>query len=186
MKKVSTDSQDASNSKTALLIVDVQNGVLGKEGETYQGEKLLTNLEHLIEKARKAEAPVIYVQHNEPGQLDPNTFKWQIHERLAPKEDELKIQKHHPSSFHDTTLLDELRGLGVNKLVIGGLQTEWCIDATIRHAFSLGFDVTVVEDGHSTMGTSTLPAEKVVEHHNRIFKGGFASLRKAADIDFNQ
>ena len=83
-------------------------------------------------------------------------------------------------------LLEELRKLGVNKLVIGGLQTEWCIDSTVRHAFSLGFDVTVVEDGHSTTDTSTLPAEKVVEHHNRIFRGGFASLRKTADIDFNQ
>jgi len=181
---VSTDSQDESNSKTALLIVDVQNGVIGKKGETYQGEKLLTNLEHLIEKAREADVPVIYVQHNEPGQLEPNTNEWQIHHRLAPKKDDIKIQKHHPSSFHDTHLLDELKKLGVNKLVIGGLQTEWCIDSTIRHAFSLGFDVTVVEDGHSTTDTTTLPAEKVVEHHNRVFKGGFASLKKAAEIEF--
>ena len=179
VKKVSTDS------KTALLIVDVQNGVLGKENETYQAEKLLNNLEHLIKKARIADVPVIYVQHNESGQLEPNTFRWQIHDRLTPKEDDIKIQKHHPSSFHDTNLLEELKRLGVNKLVIGGLQTEWCIDSTVRHAFSLGFDVTVVEDGHSTTDTSTLAAEKVVEHHNRIFKGGFASLKKAAEIEFN-
>jgi nicotinamidase-related amidase len=184
VKKVSTDSQDATNSKTALIIVDVQNRVLGKKGDTYQGEKLLSNLEHLIEKARKANVPVIYVQHNESGQLEPNTFEWQIHDRLAPKEDDIKIQKHHPSSFHDTSLLEELRRLGVNKLVIGGLQTEWCIDSTVRHAFSLGFDVTVVEDGHSTMNSPTLAAKKIVAHHNRIFKGGFASLKKAAEIQF--
>jgi len=180
---VSKNSQNATNSKTALLIVDVQNGVLGKEGDTYQAEKLLSNLEKLIEKARETDIPIIYVQHNESGQLEPNTFRWQIHDRLAPKEDDIKIQKHHPSSFHDTSLMEELRRLGVNKLVIGGLQTEWCIDSTVRHAFSLGFDVTVVEDGHSTMGTPTLAAEKVVEHHNRVFKG-FASLKKAAEIKF--
>ena len=181
---MSTDSQDASNSKTALLIVDVQNGVLGKTGETYQGEILLSNLAHLIKKAREADVPVIFVQHVEPGQLEPNTIEWQIHDRLDPKKNDIKIQKHHPSSFHDTVLLEELRKLGVNKLVIGGLQTEWCIDSTVRHAFSLGFDVTVVEDGHSTTDSPILPAEKVVAHHNRIFKGGFASLKKAAEIEF--
>ena len=180
---MASDSQNAKLS-TALLIVDVQNGVIGKEDETYQAEKLLSNLEHLIQKAREADVPVIYVQHNESGQLEPNTFEWQIHNRLDPKEDDTRIQKHHPSSFHDTTLLEELKRLKVNKLIIGGLQTEWCIDSTVRHAFSLGFDVTVVEDGHSTMSTPTLSAEKVVEHHNRIFGGGFATLKKASEIEF--
>ncbi|MCW4012986.1 MAG: cysteine hydrolase [Candidatus Bathyarchaeota archaeon] len=166
------------------MIVDVQNGVLGKENQTYNAKEVLNNLEHLIKKARTANVPVIYVQHNAEKHLEPNTFNWQIHKTIAPTKDELRIQKHHPSSFHDTSLLEDLRKLGVTKLVIGGLQTEWCIDSTVRHAFSLGFDVTVVEDGHSTMDTSTLSAKKVVEHHNRIFKGQFACLKKAAEIDF--
>lgn len=181
---MSKNNQNTTNSKTALLIVDVQNGVLGKENNTYQAEKILCNLEHLIKKAREANVPVIYVQHIESGQLEPNTFEWQIHDRLAPKEEEIIIQKHHPSSFHDTSLIEDLSRLGVKNLVIGGLQTEWCIDSTVRHAFSLGFDVMVIEDGHSTMDTPILTAKKVVEHHNRIFKGGFASLKKAAEIEF--
>lgn len=77
-----------------------------------------------------------------------------------------------------------MRKLGVNRLIICGLQTEWCIDSTVRHAYSLGFDVTVVEDGHSTMDTQTLTAAKVIEHHNRVFGGGFACLKPAKEIDF--
>ena len=173
-----------SNSKTALLIVDVQNGVLGKENQTYETERLLSNLEQLIKKAREANAPIIYVQHNAAGQLEPDTFEWQIHNRLAPDIEDIRIQKLHPSSFHDTVLEEEWRRLGATKLVIGGLQSEWCIDSTVRHGFSLGFDVTVVEDGHSTMDSSTLEAEKIVEHHNRIFKGQFAKLNPASEVEF--
>ena len=178
------NNQQENNSKTALLIVDVQNGVLGKKNQTYQADNLLNNLEYMIKKARKANVPIIYVQHIEPGQLEPDTFDWQIHTKIAPKGDEIRIQKRHPSSFHDTSLEAELRRLGVTKLVIGGLQTEWCIDSTVRHAFSLGFDVTVVEDGHSTMDSPILEADKIVKHHNRIFKGGFACLRLASEIEF--
>ena len=181
---MSENSQSTTNSKTALLIVDVQNGVLGKENQTYEAERLLSNLEYLIDKARKADVPIIYVQHNAAGQLEPDSFNWQVNERLAPKEGDIRIQKHHPSSFHDTSLEEELRRREINKLVIGGLQTEWCIDSTVRHAFSLGFDVTVVEDGHSTMDSLILGAEKIVEHHNRIFKGGFAGLKVASEIEF--
>ena len=177
-------SLNAANSRTALLIVDVQNGVLGKENQTYEAERLLSNLEHLIIIARESNAPIIFVQHNAAGQLEPDSFEWQIHNRLAPEEDDIRIQKLHPSSFHDTVLEKELRRLGVTKLVIGGLQTEWCIDSTVRHGFNLGFDVTVVEDGHSTMDSPVLKAEKIVEHHNRIFNGQFASLKKAAEIEF--
>ena len=181
---MSENNQCGNKSKAALLIVDVQNGVLGKDNATYQTEKLLSNLELLITKAKEANAPIIYVQHNAVGQLEPNSFEWQIHDRVAPKGEELRVAKRHPSSFHDTSLEEDLRRLGVTKLVIGGLQTEWCIDSTVRHAFSLGYEVTVVEDGHSTVDSPIITADKIVEHHNRIFKGGFASLKKAAEIEF--
>ena len=100
---MSKTNQQASK-KSALIIVDVQNGVIGKDNETYQSEKLLSNLEYLIEKGRKANVPIIYVQHNQDGQLEHGTNDWQIHDTLAPKSGDIRIQKHHPSSFHDTDL----------------------------------------------------------------------------------
>jgi len=167
----------------ALLIIDVQNGVLGKENETYQAATLLNNLENLIKRARGAAIPVIYIQHNE-GDMKPCAPSWQIHHRVAPQHGDLVIQKANPDSFQDTNLEEELKILGVRKLIIGGLQTEWCIDSTVRRAYSLGFDVIVVEDGHSTMDSPVLSAAKIVEHHNQVFGGRFARLRKAADVDF--
>ena len=185
MIKTSKKLKNISDSKTALLIIiDVQNGVLGEEDETYNAETLISNIEGLLKKARDTKTPIIYVQHNEEEQLEPNTKRWQIHPRLTPKPGDLIIQKHHPSSFHDTNLEKELRKLQINRLVICGLQTEWCIDSTVRHAYSLGFDVTLVEDAHSTTDTSTLSAAKVIEHHNRVLGGGFAILKSAKEIDF--
>lgn len=172
-------------SSTALLIIDVQNGVLGKPNETYRAESLLNNLEDLIKRARKATTPIIYIQHNE-NEMKPTPTEWQIHPRLTPQKGDLIIQKRHPDSFQDTLLEEKLRELGAGKLVIGGLQTEWCIDSTVRRAYSLGFDVTVVEDGHSTMDSSVLAASKIVAHHNQIFGGRFARLKLGKDIDFEQ
>lgn len=77
--------QTVTESETALLIIDIQNGGLGEENETYKAETLLSNIEKLIKKARDTKTPIIYVQHNEEGQLEPNTINWQIHPRLAPK-----------------------------------------------------------------------------------------------------
>lgn len=181
--KLSKNTKPAKKSKTALLIIDVQNDVLGKPNETYRAESLLCNLEDLIKRARKATIPVIYIQHNE-NEMKSNTIGWEIHPRLTPQKGDVIIQKRHPDSFQDTPLEEKLRELGVKKLVIGGLQTEWCIDSTVRRAYSLGFDVTVVEDGHSTMDSSVLDASKIVAHHNQVFGGRFARLRQGRDIDF--
>jgi nicotinamidase-related amidase len=105
---MSQNTREQKKSETALLIIDVQNGVFGGEGETFNGEDPLNNLEYLIEKARESEIPVIFVQHNTGvGQnLEPHTDGWQIHPRLNPKVGDLKIQKSHPDSFHDINLLD--------------------------------------------------------------------------------
>jgi nicotinamidase-related amidase len=183
--KMSNNKKPAKKNNTALLIIDVQNGVFGKPNETYRAEPLLDNLEDLIKRARKASVPVIYVQHNE-GEMKPNTTDWQIHQRLTPQKGEIIIQKRHPDSFQDTPLEETLLKLGVKKLVIGGLQTEWCIDSTVRRAYSLGFNVTVVEDGHSTMDSSVLDASKIVAHHNQVFGGRFARLKQGRDIDLKQ
>ena len=96
--KLSKNTKPTKKSNTALLIIDVQNGVIGKTNETYRAEYLLNNLEDLIRRARKAAVPVIYIQHNE-GEMKPNTTDWQIHPRLTPQKGDVIIQKRHPDSF---------------------------------------------------------------------------------------
>ena len=143
---------------TALVIIDVQMGMFDEDEPVHNGEPLLQTLSGLIDKARQASVPVVYVQHND-SQFIEGGPDWPIHPSIAPQAGELVVQKRTPDSFHETNLQDELGKMGVKKLVIGGIQTEYCVDTTSRRAFSLGYDVTLVENGHSTWDNKHITAE---------------------------
>ena len=174
-------------SDTALLIIDVQLGNFTGADPIFQGEKLLSKTLNLIEKARSNGVPVIYVQHNgkKGGTFEPNTELWKIHPMIAALDDDIIVQKHTPDSFHETTLIDVLEKLGAKKLIIAGLQTEYCIDTTTRRAFSLGYNVSLVSDAHSTWD-STVSAKKIIDHHNLVLGDWFATLVQESEVIFSQ
>ena len=76
--------------------------------------------------------------------------------------------------------------MGVGRLIIAGIQTEFCVDTTCRRAFSLGYDITLMSDGHSTWDTDVLPADTIIAHHNRTLGGTFATLKRERDILFRE
>ncbi len=168
---------------TALLVIDVQMGMFDEEDPVFQGDVLLEILQGLISHARKADVPVIYVQHND-SQFVAGERDWEIHPSIAPQDGELIIQKHTPDSFNETDLGDELGEMGITKLIITGIQTEYCVDTTSRRAFSLGYDVTLVEEGHSTWDNRHLSAEQVIAHHNSTLDGWAVAVKPAAEIQF--
>lgn len=172
--------------KMALIIIDVQKGLFEKSDMTYRGEELLGTLQKLISRARGAKIQVIYVQHDggKGHILAPGSPGWPIHPAIEPLANETVIHKLDPDSFLNTTLQSELDSHGISKIIIAGLQTELCIDTTIRRAYSLGYDVTVVEDGHSTCDSDTLKAYQIIAHHNSIFSSWFAKIERADEIDF--
>jgi len=131
--------------------------------------------------------PVIFVQHcGSEGEVhEPGTEGWGIHPSVAASPDELVIQKRHPDSFQDTTLRAELRARGISSLIITGLQTEFCVDTTCRRAYSLGYDVILVQDGHSTWDTDDLTARQIIAHHNRVLGSGFVALKAADEIELS-
>jgi nicotinamidase-related amidase len=94
------------------------------------------------------------------------------------------IQKQMPDAFHDTNLWRILKVRRIKKLVIVGLQTEYCIDTTCRRAFSLGFEVTLVRDAHSTWNSPLLSAQQIINHHNHVLGGWFTALKKEQEIEF--
>lgn len=167
---------------TALLIIDAQNEMFDESNPVYKSEELLENLQSLIEKARSANVPVVYVQHNDGGLVKGTDF-WEIHPAISPKDSDSVIQKWTPDSFHETALQDELKAKGTQNLVIAGNQTEYCVDTTTRRAFSLGYKVTFVKDGHGTWDSDSLSAEQIIGHHNSVL-GSFADLKETKEVQF--
>ena len=94
------------------------------------------------------------------------------------------VQKRHPDSFQDTNLRQELASRTIERLVITGIQTEYCVDTTCRRAYSLGYDVTLVKDAHSTWDSDHLTASQIIAHHNDVLGGWFAELKEASEIEF--
>jgi nicotinamidase-related amidase len=175
-------------SDVALLVIDVQMFGFGDDSPVYVGESFLANICDLIARAQAAGVPVVYVQHcGAVGEIgEPGTPAWEIHPAIAPAEGEPVVQKRHPDAFQETALQAELASRGIKRLVIAGMQTEYCVDTTCRRAYSLGYDVTLVSDAHSTWDTEHLTAPQIIAHHNATLGGWFVTLKAADDIIFKE
>ncbi|WKA56820.1 cysteine hydrolase family protein [Planococcus shenhongbingii] len=166
--------------KTALLIIDAQNEMLAGANPVFNKEELLENLQYLIEKARSADIPVVFVQHNDKA-LVAGTYDWQIHRSIRPQEGEPSVQKRTPDSFHETDLEKALKTWAIENLIVAGNQTEYCVDTTCRRAFSLGYTVTLVKDGHGTWDSDSLNAKQIIDHHNEVLSY-FADVKNAKEV----
>lgn len=131
---------------TALLVVDVQNGIV--EG-THERDAVVANVAHLVEKARREDVPVVWVQQYDE-RLATGTDSWRIVPELSPDDAEPLVPKSYADSFEDTTLESVLAGLGVGRLVVVGAQTDECIRSTLHGAVVRGYDATLVSDAHTT------------------------------------
>ncbi|MFH8241785.1 isochorismatase family protein [Streptomyces sp. NPDC018321] len=175
---------------TALVLVDLQVGLLAGENAVPDADALLDRLRPLAEKARALGVPVVHVQDDDLG--DTDSAEWQIDPRLGVADGDLKVRKAECDSFHETDLDEVLRSRGVRHLVVAGLVTELCIDSTCRKAVTIGYDVTLVSDGHSTPATN-LPVEAIIDHHHQILDGYGVYIKRrpyeirlqsAAEVDF--
>jgi len=173
---------------TAVLIIDVQNGVV--EG-TYERDTVVAKIGGLVEKARAEHVPVVWVQHSDAG-LALESDEWQIVPELAPAADEPKVRKSYGDSFEDTNLEDVLATLAIGRLVVAGAQTDECIRSTLHGAITRGYDATLVSDAHTTEDQSEWGAptpDLVIAHTNLYWKyheapGRTAGTVTAADVNF--
>lgn len=155
--------------QTALLILDAQVNMLEGATAVHAAAELLAKVRGLISWARRSGATVVYVQ-NEGGPGDPDqpgTPGWEIHPDIAPRAGDVVIRKASPDAFEGTPLRSELQARGVKDLIIAGMQTELCINATCRSASRFGYDVTLVEDAHSTFDREDTRAEEIIDQYNR-------------------
>ena len=153
---------------TALVIIDVQTGLVSGANPVYQLDALLENISTLIARARSTGTPIIYVQDNDVDEI--GSPGWQIHPTIAPEPGDLLIRKPETDAFYGTTLQHELVVRGLSHLIVVGCKSEVCVDATCRKAIDLGYQVTRVSDAHSTTDIAVLTAPQIIAYHNYILQ----------------
>jgi nicotinamidase-related amidase len=172
----------ADRPNTALLVLDVQNGVVQA---AHKRDAVVTNVEQLVDRARQAEVPVIWVQHDDE-QLAKGSDEWQIVSELTPDDREPRVEKRYFDAFEETTLEDILSGLGVGRLVVVGAQTDACIRSTLHGAIVRGYDATLVGDAHTTEDLTewgSPPPDQVIAFTNLYWDVHTAPGRQAGTVD---
>jgi nicotinamidase-related amidase len=173
---------------TALLVIDVQNGVVRG---AHERDAVVANVGSLVDRARQEQVPVVWVQHSD-DELARGSDEWGIVPELSPRQAEPRVEKRYGDSFEDTDLESVLSGLGVGRLVVVGAQTDACVRSTLHGAFTRGYDATLVSDAHTTEDQSAWgapPPAQVIAHTNLYWTyqrapGRTAGTVATKDVDF--
>lgn len=174
---------------TGLLVVDVQNGVV--DG-AHERDAVVANVASLVDKARRAGVPVIWVQHSDE-ELEQGSDPWRLVPELAPGDGEPLVHKRYGDSFEETDLEEVLARHRIGRLVVAGAQTDACIRSTLHGALVRGYDATLVSDAHTTEDQTAWgapPPEMVIAHTNLYWTyhsapGRTAGTVSTADVEFD-
>jgi nicotinamidase-related amidase len=177
--------------RSALLIIDIQNdyfpgGRMELEGADQAAAQAATALAHF----RSHSLPVVHVKHLSvrPGAtfFIPGTEGAEIHRQVQPREGETVIEKNFPNAFRETSLEGKLEALGVKNLVVGGMMTHMCVDASVRQAADLGYRVTLLADACATRAQTfageTVPARQVHAAFLAALSGFYAKVINAHEL----
>ena len=166
---------------TALLVVDVQNGAVRN---AFNRDAVVANINILVERARSAGVPVIWVQHSDE-EMPRDSDAWQYVAELQMAPDEPVVHKSFGDSFEETNLEEVLAQRGVGQLVVAGAQTDACIRSTLHGAVVRGYDATLVADAHTTEDLSPYgapPPDQVIAHTNLYWRYHNAPGRKGGTV----
>ena len=174
-----------------LLIIDIQNDYFpGGAFPLADPEAAAQRASEVLARFREAGQPVVHVQHvwdgPDPAFFAPGSEGVEIHELVAPADEETVVQKAHPNAFLETDLSEVLQRLGVDELVVAGMQTNLCIDASVRAAADLGHTVTVVGDACAATALEhagrSVDAADVHAAFLGALDGNYATVVTAADV----
>ncbi|MFJ5236863.1 cysteine hydrolase family protein [Pseudomonas neuropathica] len=175
---------------TALLIIDVQRALCSGEYQCYDIQRVIDTINGLSARARQAGVPVVLIQHEEKDSPFAHGAEgWQLADELLTVASDLRVRKTTRDSFYQTDLSKFLPSEDFERLVICGLQTDYCVNATARRAHELGYDVVLAADAHSTVDNGNMSAEDIIAEHNKDLAhltGSVARIdvKPAADITF--
>lgn len=171
---------------SALLVIDMQVGLLHGPQVPHEKTRLLDHVCQLITRARAQQVPLFFARHTGPAgsPIAADSALWQLAPELPLAASDRCFNKSRPSCFAATPLLAWLQEAGVKRLTIVGMKTEYCVDTTCRAASDLGFEVVLVSDAHSTTDSTVLSAEQIIAHHNTTLAGPFVRLVNTRDCTF--
>jgi nicotinamidase-related amidase len=171
-----------------LIVVDVQNIMFETPGaELFKGDRVLATIKSLIAKARAADIPVLYIQHTTEGigsEFEKDSHNWQVRADIAPLPDDVTSLKYSYDAFFNTNLDAKLKALDAEQLIFCGLQTEVCVDTTVRSALAHGYKSMLVGDAHSTYDNDVIKAKDIVAHHNTVLNRRFCEVVMSGDVEF--
>lgn len=178
----------ANRPDTALLVIDVQNGVVKK---AHARDTVVANIATVVEKARAARVPVVWVQHVSE-QLKNGSEAWRIVPELDPRASEPVVAKAWGDAFEETELESVLAGFKAGRLIVTGAQTDECVRSTLHGALVRGYDTILVSDAHTTEDSTSYgspPPDLVIAHTNLYWKyqtapGRAAGTVTTAEVDF--
>ncbi len=173
----------------ALIVIDMQQGSFGGATPRHDTPGLIGRLNRLAAAVRAGGGAVIFVQHDGPpgDPHHPSQPGWRLLEELDARSADTIVRKTACDAFLDTTLDATLRVLSIDRLIITGCATDYCVDTTVRSALARGLSTIVPSDGHTTGNRPHLPAAKIIEHHNAIWADfiaprGPALVQPCADL----
>lgn len=166
------------NNQTALLLIDIQNDYFDEGANPLVGSlEASLNARKILDSFRNKNLPVIHIQHlsSRPGSTFflPGTTGAEIHSNVAPLANETVIVKHFPNSFRETDLFTCLSGNNIDNIVVCGMMTHMCVDASVRAAKDLGFNCTLIADA---CATKNLTFNNQVIEANQVHHSFLAAL----------
>lgn len=173
---------------TALLVIDVQNTLCQGPWAVFNVASTVDHINAVIQHTRSTGGTVVFIQHEEDHEaMQYGSPGWQLFDALDARADDLRVRKTACDAFFKTDLRSLLAARGVDHVRVCGMQTEYCVDSTVRGALANGLSVTLVGDGHSTLDNGVLSAEQIIRHHNATMAnlGNFGptiQVRTAAEV----
>jgi nicotinamidase-related amidase len=152
--------------KTAVLVIDMQRGLYDDLPRPYEAGEVAQRVNALTERARAAGVPVAFIQHENTVDLEFDSERWQLADALRVIAGDTKIRKTTSDSFLRTPLEAWLAGQAVQRVVICGYSSEFCVDSTVRRAAALGYEVVLAADAHTSHDKPHATGAFIRAHHN--------------------
>lgn len=165
--------------KTALLIIDIQNLLMGMKPRNK--ELFLETVNRLIGEFRAKDLPIVFIQHTNKKEIQEGSEAWQIYSEVDVRPEDKRMIKTSLSAFKKTQLREYLEEQGVDSLVLCGMQTEYCIDTTCRVAYEFGYRIDIPKNGTTTFDNDLLTAEQV-QNYQEVVWSAFVKVKSVEEI----